>query len=73
MAPGRDDIDAVLVAYLDGELDPARRHELERRLRDDAALKARLNTLAEAGRPLPPSTRCSIMRRAGGLRPHSRP
>src|SRR5262245_48225605 len=52
MALGRDDMDALLVAYLDGELDPSRRQELERRLRDDAALKARLAALAEAGRPL---------------------
>ena len=52
MALGRDDMDALLVAYLDGELDPPRRQELEQRLRDDAALKARLNALAEAGRPL---------------------
>ncbi|MEZ0280282.1 anti-sigma factor, partial [Methyloceanibacter sp.] len=52
MALGRDDMDALLVAYLDGELDPPRRQELEQRLRDDAVLKARLNALAEAGRPL---------------------
>jgi anti-sigma factor RsiW len=52
MALERDDIDALLIAYLDGELDPARRQELERRLRDDAALKARRDALAEAGRPL---------------------
>ena len=52
MALGRDDMDALLVAYLDGELDPPRRQELEQRLRDDAALKARLAALAEAGRPL---------------------
>jgi len=52
MALGRDDMDALLVAYLDGELDPSRRQELERRLRDDPALKARLAALAEAGRPL---------------------
>jgi anti-sigma factor RsiW len=52
MALGRDDMDALLVAYLDGELDLPRRQELERRLRDDAALKARLAALAEAVRPL---------------------
>src|SRR5262245_48813455 len=52
MVLGRDDMDALLVAYLDGELDPSRRQELEQRLRDDAALKARLAALAEAGRPL---------------------
>jgi anti-sigma factor RsiW len=52
MALGRDDMDALLVAYLDGELDRPRRRELERRLRDDAALKARLAALAEASRPL---------------------
>jgi len=52
MALGRDDMDALLVAYLDGELDPPRRQELEQRLRDDTALKARLAALAEAGRPL---------------------
>jgi anti-sigma factor RsiW len=52
MALGRDDMDALLVAYLDGELDPSRRQELEQRLRDDAALKARLAALAEASRPV---------------------
>src|SRR5262245_17832884 len=52
MALGRDDMDALLVAYLDGELDLPRRQDIERRLRDDPALKARLAALAEAGRPL---------------------
>jgi len=52
MAPGRDDMDALLVAYLDGELDSPRRQELERLLLGDAALKARLAALAEVGRPL---------------------
>jgi anti-sigma factor RsiW len=52
MAAGPSDMDALLVAYLDGELDPQRNQELEERLRGDAALKARLAALAEAGRPL---------------------
>jgi anti-sigma factor RsiW len=52
MALGRDDMDPLLVTYLDGELDPSRRQELEQRLRDDAALKARLAALAEASRPV---------------------
>lgn len=54
MAPEAHDIesDVLLVAYLDGELEPASRRVLEQRLRGDAALAARLAALAEAGRPL---------------------
>jgi anti-sigma factor RsiW len=54
MAPGPTDIDndALLVAYLDGELEPEVHQELERRLRIDASLSARLAALAEASRPL---------------------
>jgi anti-sigma factor RsiW len=43
--------DDVLVAYLDGELDPAERGLLEARLGADAALKARLDALARGERP----------------------
>ena len=54
MAPASNDTesDALLVAYLDGELEPLPRQELDQRLCNDAALKARLAALAEAGRPL---------------------
>ena len=54
MAPGPTDIDndALLVAYLDGELEPGQYRELEERLRTDAALSARLAALADASRPL---------------------
>ena len=50
MAPGLDhtDTDALLVAYLDGELEPERRRELEQRLRSDASLRAHLTALADA-------------------------
>jgi anti-sigma factor RsiW len=55
MAPGPDNsntIDALLVAYLDGELPPEARRELEGRLSADASLAARLAALAEANQPL---------------------
>ena len=54
MAPGPTDIDkdALLVAYLDGELEPELRRVLERRLNSDPALNARLAALADASRPL---------------------
>jgi anti-sigma factor RsiW len=54
MAPGSNhtDTDAFLVAYLDGELEADRQHELRRRLRTDAALRARLTALAGANGPL---------------------
>jgi anti-sigma factor RsiW len=39
--------DALLVAYLDGELDEAASAALEQRLADDAALKAQLQALTE--------------------------
>jgi anti-sigma factor RsiW len=54
MAPGPkvNDNDAVLVTYLDGELKPEVRQELERRLRIDASLRARLAALAEGGQQL---------------------
>jgi anti-sigma factor RsiW len=42
------DTDALLVAYLDGELEPERRRELEQRLRSDASLRAHLTALADA-------------------------
>jgi anti-sigma factor RsiW len=44
--------EALLVSYLDGELDPVRHRELEQRMRADASLRARLTALVEAGRPL---------------------
>ncbi len=42
--------DAILVAYLDGELDSEERARLEARLADDAALKARLDELSRSDR-----------------------
>jgi anti-sigma factor RsiW len=50
--PPNIDDDALLVAYLDGELKPEVHQELERRLRTDASLSARLAALGEASRPL---------------------
>src|SRR5215470_17290458 len=44
--------DALLVAYLDGELEPKAHEALERRLRSDAALRSRLTELAEGVRPI---------------------
>jgi len=54
MAPGLSHIDndALLVAYLDGELDLERRQALEQRLRSDASVRARLAALTEVSRPL---------------------
>lgn len=46
------DNDALLVAYLDGELKPEARQELEHRLGTDASLRARLGVLAEGGRQI---------------------
>src|SRR5262249_8225291 len=46
------DMDALLVAYLDGELEPEAHEELERRLHNEAALRARLTELAEGVRPI---------------------
>ena len=43
-------IDAVLVAYLDGELDPAERAALEQQLGEDPDLRARLDHLARGTR-----------------------
>jgi anti-sigma factor RsiW len=44
--------DALLVAYLDGELEPERHDEVERMLRTDASLRARLAALGEGARPI---------------------
>jgi anti-sigma factor RsiW len=44
--------DALLVAYLDGELEPEAHQEVERRLRSDPSLRSRLTTLAESVRPI---------------------
>jgi len=46
------DTDALLVAYLDGELEPEAHQEVERRLRSDASLGSRLTALAESVRPI---------------------
>lgn len=46
------DNDALLVAYVDDELEPERRQELEQRLRSDASLRERLMVLAEGGQKL---------------------
>jgi anti-sigma factor RsiW len=54
MAPGPTDIDndALLVAFLDGELKPEGHEELVRRLRTDVSLRDRLAALAEGGQHL---------------------
>ena len=57
--PTNIDNDALLVAYLDGELKPEVHQELERRLRTDASLSARLAALAEGNRPLRIFVRCA--------------
>ena len=51
-APSHIDNDALLVAYLDGELDLERRRALEQRLHSDASLRARLAALTEISRPV---------------------
>ena len=50
--PTKIDNDALLVAYLDGQLAPEVHQELEQRLRTDASLSARLAALAEVSQPL---------------------
>ena len=47
--------DGILTAYLDGELEPAERAALERRLLAEPALKARLDQLSRGGRPFGPA------------------
>jgi anti-sigma factor RsiW len=49
------DNDALLTAYLDGELDAAERAALEKRLLAEPALKVRLDQLARGGRPFGPA------------------
>jgi len=46
------DIDVLLVAYLDDELDPELRREVERRINVDDKLRTRLAALAEGGHEL---------------------
>jgi anti-sigma factor RsiW len=54
MAVGPTDIDkdALLVAYLDGELERGSHDEVERLLRGDAEARARLFALIEGGQQL---------------------
>jgi anti-sigma factor RsiW len=49
------DNDALLTAYLDGELDDAGRAALEKRLLAEPPLKVRLDQLARGGRPFGPA------------------
>jgi anti-sigma factor RsiW len=49
------DSDALLTAYLDGELDAAERGALEKRLLAEPALKVRLDQIARGGRPFGPA------------------
>ncbi len=49
------DSDALLTAYLDGELDAAERGALEKRFLAEPALKVRLDELARGGRPFGPA------------------
>jgi anti-sigma factor RsiW len=46
------DTDALLVAYLDGELEPEAHQQVERRLRSDPSLRSRMAALAESVRPI---------------------
>jgi anti-sigma factor RsiW len=46
------DTDALLVAYLDGELEPEAHQEVERRLRSDPSLRSRMTALAESIGPI---------------------
>ena len=62
--PTKIDNDALLVAYLDGELTPEVHQELEQRLRTDASLSARLAALAEVSQPLRSLVRCAPRGRA---------
>jgi anti-sigma factor RsiW len=45
-------LDAMLVAYLDGELEPEPHEEVERLLKSDASVRERLAALARGTRPL---------------------
>ncbi|HVY20623.1 MAG TPA: hypothetical protein VHA70_11190 [Bauldia sp.] len=49
------DNDALLTAYLDGELDAAERGALEKRLLAEPSLKVRLDQLGRGGRPFGPA------------------
>jgi anti-sigma factor RsiW len=49
------DDDALLVAFIDRELDESARHALEARLAADADLRARLTLLQNGGRPFAPA------------------
>jgi anti-sigma factor RsiW len=57
MAAGSTDIgrDALLVAYLDDELDPQAHEQVEQLLQSDPAARAHLAALAEGGRPFRPA------------------
>jgi anti-sigma factor RsiW len=54
MVPGSEDIDkdALLVAYLDGELEPEIHDKVERMLGTDPSLRTRLTAIAEGRRPV---------------------
>jgi anti-sigma factor RsiW len=51
----RDDDDAVLVAFIDKELDESARRAVDARLAADADFRARLALLQEGGRPFAPA------------------
>jgi anti-sigma factor RsiW len=48
-------MDAILVAYLDGELEPQAHEEIEQLLKSDASVRERLATLSRGARPFPSS------------------
>ena len=48
-------LDAILVAYLDGELEPKAHEEIEQLLKNDASVRGRLATLSRGARPFPSS------------------
>jgi anti-sigma factor RsiW len=52
MAPGSEDKEALLVAYLDGELEPEVHDEVERMLGTDPSLRTRLAAIAEGNRSI---------------------
>ena len=48
---GKISLDAILVAYLDGELEPEAHEKLERLLKSDPSVRERLAMLSRGARP----------------------
>ena len=56
---GEISLDAILVAYLDGELEPEAHEKLERLLKSDPSVRERLAMLSRSARPVQTRLRCS--------------